>query len=80
MARAKKNQTDDGDLEILPGTQEFATREHFAKEKAAYEERTGETVNYELDAPLTSTPLSEVVATESTETDEIETAKAEGEG
>jgi hypothetical protein len=44
-------------VEIRPGTQEFATREHFAKEKAAYEKRTGETVNFELGHPLTSTPL-----------------------
>jgi hypothetical protein len=42
-----------------PGTVEYARQEFFEKEKAAYEERTGEKVNYELDAPLTETPIAE---------------------
>lgn len=52
------SKTDDGAVKILPGTQEHLTREHFAKEKAAYEKRTGETVSFELDHPVTSTPLN----------------------
>ena len=48
-----------GPVEILPGTVEYACREHFEREKAGYEARTGIKVDYELAQPLTSTPLAE---------------------
>jgi|GEM_PF-4563153 len=54
---AKKKTSENGAIEIVPGTEEHAAREFFANEKAAYEERTGEKVHYELAHPLTSTPL-----------------------
>jgi hypothetical protein len=72
MAKKKKDESDV--KEVLPGTVEHARQEYFEREKAAYEERTGETVNFELSAPLTSTPLVEVVSDESTEFIESEDA------
>lgn len=41
----------------LAGTVEGQAREHFEREKAAYEERTGETVNYVPGTPVTRTPI-----------------------
>lgn len=60
MARKKEEKTaEEAAVEIVPGTEEFAAREFLAREKAAYEARTGERVGYELAHPLTSTPLTE---------------------
>lgn len=56
MARKKKTE-ESGVAELVEGTVEYERQQHFDREKAAYEERTGEKVAYELDAPLTSTPL-----------------------
>lgn len=42
---------------IMPGSVEEAARDHFEREKAAYEERTGEKCNYYFPAPLQSTPM-----------------------
>ncbi len=75
MARKKKDEsTGDGPVEIVEGTVEHAAREHFEREKAAYEERTGEKVNFVPPHPLTSTPLAEVVSDESVEFIESEDA------
>lgn len=54
MAKKKKETEVVDDLE---GTVEGQAREFFEREKAAYEERTGETVNYELPTPVTRTPI-----------------------
>lgn len=51
MAKKKSVETEGP----VPGTVEYERLRHFEREKAAYEERTGEKVGYELDAPLTST-------------------------
>lgn len=48
----KKPQADD-----LQGTVEGAARDHFEREKAAYEERTGQKVEFVPPMPLTRTPL-----------------------
>lgn len=56
MARKKKDETEVAGP--VPGTVEYERAAFFAREKAAYEERTGETVSYELDTPLTSTPIA----------------------
>lgn len=63
----------------VPGTVEFERKQHFEKEKAAYEARTGEKVSYELDAPLTSTPIAEE-ADEGVRTPSEPADDAEGEG
>lgn len=65
--------------EILPGTVEEARQAYFDREKAAYEERTGETVTYELDTPLTSTPLA-VNSEQGTVNSEEAAADAGGDG
>ena len=41
----------------LDGTVEGLARDHFEKEKAAYEERTGQKVEFEPPVPVTRTPL-----------------------
>lgn len=78
---AKKKDKEVEAVEIVEGTQEWKTREFLAREKAAYEERTGETVKWELDAPLTSTPIAEPVeSSESSESFESAADEAGGEG
>ncbi len=60
MARRKKSDVvEDGPVEIVEGTVEWKAREHFEREKAAYEERTGIPCNSVPPHPLTSTPLPE---------------------
>ena len=77
MARKSKEKTEA--VEIMPGTQEFATREFLAREKAAYEERTGEKVAWEPDHPLTSTPLAvEVERPETGDESQEEEGDAQG--
>jgi hypothetical protein len=49
---AKKKETDD-----LAGTVEGQARDHFEMEKKAYEERTGETVEFVPPMPTTRTPI-----------------------
>ncbi len=80
---AKKKKDESGVVEVLPGTVEHARQEYFAREKAAYEERTGETVNFELSAPLTSTPIVEPASEDESEgpgepADPIEAESPEG--
>ncbi len=62
MARRKKSGDGEAAVEIVPGTVEYAAREHFEREKAAYEERTGIPCNYVPPHPLTSTPLPDAAA------------------
>lgn len=57
MARTKKTEVVADDLE---GTVEGLARDHFEREKAAYEERTGVKVNYVPPAPLTRTPIDKI--------------------
>jgi hypothetical protein len=86
MAKKKKIETDAGELPApVEGTVEYERQRHFEEQKAGYEARTGEKVIYELDAPLTSTPLSppidedqtdESAADDSTENED----PAEGDG
>jgi len=64
MANAKE----DVPVEILPGTQEWKTREFLAREAAEYEARTGQKVTWEPDHPLVSTPLETVPVDRSTMT------------
>jgi hypothetical protein len=71
MSRKKKSEGT-GPVEILPGTVEYACREHFEREKAGYEARTGIKVDYELAHPLTSTPLPAEESEESGESGESE--------
>lgn len=81
MAKKKKDETDV--VEVVPGTVEYERQQFFEREKAAYEERTGEKVSYELDAPLTSTPLLEVSSEKSEDaggSEDSESTPPEGEG
>lgn len=75
---AKKKESD-GAVEIKPGTVEWERQQFFEREKAAYEERTGEKVNYVPPAPLTSTPLPATPAAAAEPADEPQPS-AEGEG
>lgn len=52
-------------LDDLDGTVEGLARDHFEREKAAYEERTGTKVEYVPPMPLTRTPIKEVESGES---------------
>lgn len=76
MAKKKKDFTEVDDLD---GTVEGQAREFFEKEKAGYEERTGETVNYELPTPVTRTPIEVEPASETADAAAEEEQKAEGE-
>lgn len=75
MARKKKD--DETVSGPVPGTVEYERAAFFAREKAAYEERTGEKVWFELDAPLTSTPMA--AEDERRETGDESPAEEEGE-
>lgn len=81
MARKKKVE-EGGPIEPVEGTVEYLAKQHFDREVAAYEERTGTKVNAYLPVPLTSTPIEEVTELQSDEVPEAknETANAEGEG
>lgn len=73
MARRKK--AEGGGVEDdLAGTVEGKARDHFEREKAAYEARTGETVKFVPPVPVTRTPLKDVPAEQPAD------APAEGEG
>lgn len=73
MARKRKfGETDDD----LAGTVEGLARDHFEREKAAYEERTGQEVRFEPPVPVTRTPL----AAEPAEEEPVAEIAAEGEG
>lgn len=68
----------------LAGTVEGEARDFFEREKAAYEERTGEKVLFEPPAPLTRTPIVRAEAGDKSpetgdESSEIETPAGEGE-
>jgi hypothetical protein len=73
MAKKKETEVVADDLS---GTVEGLARDHFEREKAAYEERTGIKVNYELPAPVTRTPLERSI--ESVESVDVEESSAEG--
>ncbi len=74
-----KKKTDEEAAGPKPGTVEYERQRIFEEQKADYEARTGETVNYVPPTPLTSTPLPEV-AGETPAVQSDEPAKAEGEG
>lgn len=75
---AKKKKFEDEIVDDLDGTVEGQAREFFEKEKAGYEKRTGETVNYELPTPVTRTPIESEPAGETADA-AAETELAEGE-
>lgn len=52
---ARKKNIDD--MDDLAGTVEGLARDHFEMEKAAYEERTGQKVEYVPPMPVTRTPI-----------------------
>ncbi len=52
---ARKKNIDD--MDDLAGTVEGLARDHFEREKAAYEERTGTKVEYVPPVPVTRTPV-----------------------
>lgn len=62
MANKRKTQTDQDDL---AGTVEGQARDYFEREKAAYEKRTGQTVEFVPPMPETRTPIeSEAIEAE----------------
>ena len=67
---ARKKNIDD--MDDLAGTVEGLARDHFEREKAAYEERTGQKVEYVPPMPVTRTPIKEesVESSESVESGE----------
>lgn len=58
MAKKKETEVVADDLS---GTVEGLRRERFEREKAYYEQRTGEKCNYVMPAPVTRTPLAKSV-------------------
>ena len=68
----KRTQVDD-----LKGTVEGAALDHFEREKRAYEERTGQTVEFVPPMPLTRTPLPATEMKDTAEADTAETGKGE---
>lgn len=66
---ARKQKEDAVVEDDLDGTVEGLAREHFEREKKAYEDRTGETVEFVPSLPLTRTPVKDV----SKETENIDT-------
>lgn len=77
MARRKAEEViGDG----LAGTVEGLARDHFEREKAAYEARTGETVNYYKPVPLTRTPIGAAVVETVEPVDSAETQEVSAEG
>lgn len=66
----------------LSGTVEGLRRERFEREKAYYEQRTGEKCNYVMPAPVTRTPLKQSIelgeSIESVESVDVEESSAEG--
>ena len=56
----------------LTGTVEGLARDHFEREKAAYEERTGQKVEFVPGVPTTRTPIAEELP--------VADAETEGEG
>lgn len=77
MARTKRTEAVADSLE---GTVEGLALDHFDKEKAAYEARTGEKVEYVPAMPTTRTPLSpkSVESVEPVESADGEESSAEG--
>lgn len=68
MARKKK----DGEVvDDFDGTVEGLARDHFEREKAAYEERTGQKVWFEPPVPVERTPI---------QAESVEETTPEGEG
>lgn len=67
MARKKNDDVDD-----LAGTVEGLARDHFEKEKAAYEERTGQKVEFVPPVPVTRTPIGATVTEEQPAADATE--------
>lgn len=73
MAKKRKADEISDDLE---GTVEGLARDHFEREKAEYEKRTGQKVEFEPPVPLTRTPI----AAEPAEEQPVVETTAEGEG
>lgn len=59
MAKKKQTAAEAADVDDLAGTVEGLARDHFEREKAAYEERTGLKVEYVPGVPTTRTPILE---------------------
>lgn len=76
MARKRK---DEAEVDDLDGTVEGLARDHFEREKAEYEKRTGKKVEFEPPVPLTRTPIAAAPAEPAAEEQPAEIA-AEGEG
>ena len=68
MAR-KKQEVDD-----LEGTVEGLARDHWEREKAAYEKRTGQKVEFVPPTPVTRTPIGPEPVEESTAAETAEPA------
>lgn len=65
---ARKKNIDD--MDDLAGTVEGLARDHFEREKAAYEERTGQKVEYVPPMPVTRTPVESGESGEAAESGE----------
>lgn len=65
---ARKKNIDD--MDDLAGTVEGLARDHFEREKAAYEERTGTKVEYVPPVPVTRTPVESSESGEAAESGE----------
>ncbi|MEZ5421853.1 MAG: hypothetical protein R2682_02005 [Pyrinomonadaceae bacterium] len=69
MAKKKRDEADSDDL---AGTVEGLARDHFEMEKAAYEKRTGQTVEYVPPMPVTRTPIVEPAETEEASPEDVQ--------
>lgn len=75
----KKLEEDEVVVDDLAGTVEGLARDHFLRDVAEAEARTGIKCNYYWPDPLTRTPLPKAVESGESRV-ESETAEAEGEG
>lgn len=62
-----------------PGTVEYEARVHWEREKAAYEERTGEKVEYEPPFDPGRTPVTSSASEPSSASDELKESNENGE-
>ena len=77
MARVKKTEREEVVVDDLAGTVEGLARDHFLRDVAEAEERTGIKNNYYWPDPLTRTPIVEQSAVGSQQSaEEEETAEA----
>jgi len=80
---ARRKHESEAVADDLTGTVEGLALDHFEREKAAYEERTGETVLFVSPVPLTRTPvaaLTEAADEPAGTADADERPEPEGEG